>query len=356
MYRQHSLLFVLPLLITFAFLYVYSDTATSKSAGNKNQSLSVNRVIGDESYIQTFGSKPDKTVPDHIRIKTHLQYVESLLRNRSTDHLSDELKNHRATHLDHLREYIQIGDFPHNDGHADKRRPTFISDDGNICAVGYLVEKDLGHTAVESINKKYKYDYITDINDPVFLKWADSSGFTLRELAMIQPAYGPEIIEEVKRNKNDINLSYGIGSAFLAGANILYHTNNPQHPWLFDDASSNYWFGIAAGSGSILMGVLNLDNTKTYREPIKLNYDDACPGMYCPPLREVTQTNHIRTVLSIANMGVGLFTVLRAGYHLVKKTDDFSSPKTTSIGVALLEPNPIETDVSVPAVQMHVRF
>lgn len=355
MYRQYSLLLVFPLLITFGFLYLHFDGGNPQT-GREDHQAAINSVIGDESFIKTYGIKPDNDVPERLRIKTHLQYVEKLLRSRSTDHLSDKLKKNRAQHLNHLRDYILAGEFPHNDGHPDARRPTFISENGHICAVGYLVEQDLGRDAAESINKEFKYETISEIDNPVFLKWVDSSGFTIHELATIQPAYGPVVTEEVERNENRVGLSYGIGSSVLTGASILYHTNNPKNPWLFDDPSSNLWYGLAAGSSSILLGVLNLNNKRTYTEPVEVvTYEDECWGYYCPPLRKVTATNHTRKALSIANMGVGIFTVLRAGYHLINGTGERNS-STTTLGVTQLEPNPIETGTLVPAVEVRVRF
>lgn len=353
MYRQYSFLLVLPLIFTFSVLFFLYYDRDSKTASDKK---TVNAIIGDKSFLHAFGQHPSEKVPEHVRIKTHLQYVEGILRNRPADHLSEEQQRNRFTHLNNLREYYQAGEFPHNDGHPDARRPTFISEDGNICAVGYLIEKSLGREVVERINQKYKYEYITNIDDLVFKNWVKSSGFTLRELAMIQPMYGPTVVEEVERSENSIDLSYGIGSSVLTGANILYHTNNSSNPWLFSDASSNHWFGLAAGSGSILVGALNLDSNRTYKEPIGMDFGDPCYGFYCPPLRKVTVTNQTRQALSIANMGIGLISAVRAGYHLIKGTNPREEHSSTSFGVTQLEPNPIRTNQHVPAVQMHVRF
>ena len=72
MYRQYSFLLVLPLIFTFSvlfFLYYNRD------GGTANQKT-VNAIIGDKSFIHTFGEQPSEKVPEHIRIKTHLQYVE----------------------------------------------------------------------------------------------------------------------------------------------------------------------------------------------------------------------------------------------------------------------------------------
>ncbi|NBC65500.1 MAG: hypothetical protein GVY07_07600 [Bacteroidetes bacterium] len=271
------------------------------------------------------------------------------------DHLSEEQQRNRFIHLNRLREYYQKGEFPHNDGHPDARRPTFISNDGDICAVGYLIEKSLGREIVERINQKYKYAYITDIDSPVFKHWVEASGFTLRELAMIQPAYGPKTVEEVDRTENSIDFSYGVGSSVLAGANALYLSNNPQNPWLFNDSSTNHWFGLVAGGGSLLLGALNLNN-QSYKEPIGGDFENSCYGYYCPSLRKVNVTNHTRKAISITNLGVGLFTVLRAGYHLIKDSEPGDRSSSTSFGVTQLEPNPIDRTDRVPAIEVRILF
>lgn len=79
-------------------------------------------------------------------------------------------------------------------------------------------------------------------------------------------------------------------------------------------------------------------------------------GSHCPHMRKVTVTNDTRRTLSIANMGVGLVTVFRTGYHLINGPEAKENTSSTSFGVTQLEPNPLKTDVSVPAVQMRVRF
>src|SRR5262245_38171407 len=148
----------------------------------------VNAVIGDESYLVRFGEPPDDTVDEDLRLRVHLEYVEDLLRAADTRGLSPERREARARNLDLLHAYHVRAVFPRN--HAvPGRRPHFIDETGRICAVGHLAEHSLGHRAVEAINARFEWAYIDEIQDPAFLAWADGSGLTLRELAMIQPAY-----------------------------------------------------------------------------------------------------------------------------------------------------------------------
>ncbi|MCC5941474.1 MAG: hypothetical protein JJU37_08020 [Balneolaceae bacterium] len=343
MYRQYSFLLIFPLLLTISVLYLMNDRDQADS--------SVNAVIGDESYLHVFGDTPANDVPDRKRINVHLDYVDSVLRNRPVDHLTQRQKKNRTRYLDLLADYTAAGDFPHNDGHPDDRRPTFISDDGNICAVGYLVEKSLGRDIAEKVNESFKYSFIQEIDHPVFNKWVKDSGFTLEELAMIQPMYGPRIIEETKVNKNNISLSYGLGSSLAAGANILYLTNNASEPWLFDSPASSHWYGLAAGTGSVLLGVFNLNNSNSFVEPLQPDVSICFNGC---SLREVTTTNHARTTVSAANIGVGMFSIVRAGYHLINNTGEDHTP--SGLGVTQVQTVPFDPGSVVPALSYSVNF
>lgn len=160
----------------------------------------VNAVLGDESYVATFGVTPDASVPDDVRVSTHLRYVEELLRARDTSALPDELRDARAKNLDRLHAYWQAGRFPLNRPRAD-RVPRFLDDDEEsalddlgprICAVGHLLSLDLGLQAAREISEAFEYDYVPDIESDALAAWAEQSGLSLEELAMIQPSYGFE--------------------------------------------------------------------------------------------------------------------------------------------------------------------
>lgn len=149
----------------------------------------INPVVGDTSYLIAFGTLPDETADEQLRIRTHLLYVEQLLRSEKCDHLAREDRNARAAILDHLHVYALRGRFPQNTVYAGQRRPCFIDDAGTICAVGYLVELTAGREIAEAINRDHQYDYVNDMQLPQLESWAKSNGLTIRECAMIQPTY-----------------------------------------------------------------------------------------------------------------------------------------------------------------------
>jgi hypothetical protein len=171
------------LLVLVAFLFVEcSDVYPSET---------INPVIGDAALIASGSLKPFLT--EQERIRTHLLYAEKLLRASSNAPLS--ARSRRNELLDHLHDYAVAGVFPSNRDHVG-RKPCFIDDGGNICAVGYLVEKTAGREAAESINEQHQYDELLDMHDAALNAWAASTGFSLEELAMIQPTYNWRYREE----------------------------------------------------------------------------------------------------------------------------------------------------------------
>lgn len=199
----------------------------------------INSVIGNESFRARFGREPNAHDDEDLRIATHLDYVERLLRSRSVNHLSPQLRAERLRNLDRLHRYILRGRFPRNYDVAE-RRPCFIDRDGRICAVGYLVERSAGRDVAEGINRQYKYAYIGEMNTPVLAGWIAASGLTAEEAAMIQPAYDEQL------NPSDFGVSLGAG--------IVAHTD-------YDPARLNDR-PVAlpqSGLGPVLSGGLYLD-------------------------------------------------------------------------------------------------
>jgi hypothetical protein len=148
----------------------------------------VNAVIGNESYRATFGEAPKAGTSEQLRLRTHLAYVEGLLRARDVSHLAPAQRERRARLLGQLRAYRKRGVFPQNT-YQRGRTPVFIDAQGRLCAVGFLIAQSAGREAAERINERYRLDRIADMDAPAVEKWAERHGFTLRELAMIQPAY-----------------------------------------------------------------------------------------------------------------------------------------------------------------------
>ena len=137
----------------------------------------INAVLGDASFVARFGRRPHAGDDPALRVATHLQYVARRLRARKRC----------GALLDALDAYIAAGEFPTNPVAA--HLPVFVDRrSGARCAVGHLVEQTEGVAVVEAIDRAHHHAYIAALAD-VLVPWAERYGFTLAELAAIQPQY-----------------------------------------------------------------------------------------------------------------------------------------------------------------------
>lgn len=192
---------------------------------------------------------------DEEWIKLHLSLVEQTLRARSTAHLTTSQKQNRLKSLDNLHEYWLAGRFPQNEDYTYST-PIFIDNHDNFCAVGYLV-KVSGHEDVSRmIAVKTNLAYVKQMNYPELSAWAKEYGFTVDELAWIQPSYPPKparyvapigkgtngVVNELFVDSAEVNLY--VGGTFskvddsIAANNIAYLT----------EQGGNYtWHKMGAG-------------------------------------------------------------------------------------------------------------
>lgn len=154
-----------------------------------------NHHLGDVAFVTEYG-RPPTDHEEKLRIRTHFLAVKELLASRPATR--PELAETRAKLLAHFDAYIAKGTTPKNE-HLPWRTPVFIDDEGTICAVGYLIEQSAGRPVAEKIAASHRYAYLEEIAKamPEVQHWVEQSGFTLEELASIQPGYeGPEIAHE----------------------------------------------------------------------------------------------------------------------------------------------------------------
>ncbi|MEZ4757225.1 MAG: hypothetical protein R2817_10400 [Flavobacteriales bacterium] len=135
----------------------------------------------DDGQLVSFAS-------DAVRIAEHLRRVADRLGARTP--ISAEQVNYHRRHmlLDTLQAYAHRGVFPANDA-LPGRTPVFIDDHGTACAVGYLMIASGHEGLAERIHREMNLAYIHAITIPEVSTWADDHGFTIDELAWIQPTY-----------------------------------------------------------------------------------------------------------------------------------------------------------------------
>ncbi|MCC6287011.1 MAG: hypothetical protein IT249_03935 [Chitinophagaceae bacterium] len=272
---------------------------------------SVNAILNDQSYIDLFGVSPTNNTNEQLRIQTHLLYVEGLLRSTDVSSLNNEQLAKRTVVLHLLHEYILAGVFPKNKMYPGERRPCFIDDDGNICAVGFLVEKTAGREVAEHINIEHQYDFLLDMNDPIINNWAYENGLSLIECAMIQPTYSYYAPLQVNA---DIKSGYGIASGILGGSNIAMLLSNlsPQ----FRNKKYISYVSIATGTSQLVMGLMNIRKST-------INY-----GINAP---DVTTYYKAQNNLSYANIAVGTASIVTGAFNLILRKHIKNFDNTISI-------------------------
>ena len=175
------------------FLLVFTCLLLAFSGFSQNQSLfkhldEVNvqwskQGIDPSDYTGNFEFSSDEE-----RIQAHLLLVIENLKARNTDHLTLVQETNRREMLDRLSAYALAGTFPKNTSHGI-RIPYFIDNIGTPCAVGHLLfESGYGEFA-EQVRQESNNAYVLDMSYPELPIWADAHGFSVEELAWIQPGY-----------------------------------------------------------------------------------------------------------------------------------------------------------------------
>lgn len=275
--------------LTAAIMFFSFNTATSVDSRQQ-----INPILGDKSFVNKFGHVPDAKTNEDLRIKTHLEYVEYLLRQKDVSNLTKKEQRKRNHLLDLLHDYWTAGIFPRNYDIADERKPCFIDKNGTFCAVGYLVEQTSGRQVAEQINSKHKYEKIYEMNDVAVDNWIANSGLTKEECAMIQPTYGPPPVY----TNNYISPSYGITSSVLSGINLSFNTINSVQ--ISKGAKDNTLpiLGLLTGAGQVALGIGNFPK------------ESWSYGMYAT-------TNESQKVLSMVNIGFGTTTMILSTWNLI---------------------------------------
>ena len=248
---------------------------------------SINPIIGNRSYLEKYGEHPELFADEILRIKTHFEYVEGILIATPQGSLTAKQRKARKRIITLLHEYAQAGIFPKNYDYPGERKPCFIDKNGTICAVGYLVAETGNHELALSINSRYQYSEVLEMNSPELLKWIEESGLTLEEVALIQPKYGPP------QDNSYISPGYGITSGVLGGANVAFSVLNLYQLSQAERSKEIQMLGLATGIASTAIGIVTINE-------------------YCWECR-----NESRKALSVANIAMGTTSICISAYSLL---------------------------------------
>lgn len=281
---------------------VYILTGLNKASFNNSDQI--NAIVGNESFVTAYGRSPDIYDSQKLRITTHLTYVTDLLEQADVSSLDEETSKKRKHLLELLKKYTLEGNFPSNYDIEGKRSPTFIDKNGNICAVGYLVQQTAGDWASKEINSIYKNEYIANMDSELLDNWLNENGLTKLEAEMIQPTYNPPPSNPIEPPENSslgsVSTSYSVSSILLTGCQLAFtgmtfHQSNSR--------SDNIKLSsISAGLGmiSVATGVYNYRNS-SYRKPGNSSFFN----------------NSAKENLSLFNIIFGTASVAFNGYRII---------------------------------------
>jgi len=124
-------------------------------------------------------------------IQLHLTLVtDHLIQATASLSMKEDYKQKRLAALTHLIEYYQQDVFPLNTKY-ETPTPIFVDEAGTRCAVGELMYKSGQEEIVTKISTESNLSYIPQLNQEYTEvgDWAAANGFTIDELAWIQPQY-----------------------------------------------------------------------------------------------------------------------------------------------------------------------
>lgn len=186
-------------------------------------------------------------------IALHLQLVEQTLKKRSVEHLNANQKANRTLLLQKLNGYWKAKQFPIND-YLSYKSPVFIDRYGTHCAVGYLMQQSGYEHLAKEIDSKQKFAYVHEIKVKGVAEWANEHGFTIDELAWIQPGYwvtntAYSLDSGVNGQVNAIVVDQGGMSIYVAGEfNTAGGTVTANNIAVYQSGFAG-WFWMTLGNG-----------------------------------------------------------------------------------------------------------
>lgn len=125
------------------------------------------------------------------RVQLHFANAEKNLLSKDITQLPEHIKSNRQNHIETLHNYAQAGVFPRN-YFSDKQVPCFIDIENRPCAVAHLMMTSGREALSHKISAIANYALVPEIAELKLNEveeWVKESGFSLEELAMIQPTY-----------------------------------------------------------------------------------------------------------------------------------------------------------------------
>jgi hypothetical protein len=213
----------------FSFLALLALTFSAKSETVIQCMNRVNHeVLKQHDLPSSWSTEPVKTANFNEAIQLHLSHVIQVLSARNTSALSPSQQANREHLLSVLASYGKAGKFPINE-HAPYQTPVFIDHYNTHCAVGYLMEQSGAEALAQEICRKQNLAYVREIQVNGVTEWAKLNGFTVDELAWIQPGYPPttSVTPLLNGTNNDVYDIINLNGELIAAGAFTQADNQP---------------------------------------------------------------------------------------------------------------------------------
>lgn len=284
------------ILAIFTFQYSFANSINSQTIREQLENLN-QQWKGKQLDYPVLNEKFSLT-GDVALIQMHLSLVEKTLRNKNVDHLSNEQKQNRLACLTILHDYWVNGVFPKNLFH-DKRTPYFIDKFGTACAVGQLIISTGNGDFAKKIMTENNNAYISELNlkYPEINKWATHHGFSIDELAWIQPCYcspsGTAIV--------NVSCNGGYDGSFVpsfTGGTPPYSYSGTCYKW---DGTS--WMMLNCGTCNLAAGYYKSTATDAVGATLDFFATITEPAAITPTLSVVNDNSTCNGSLIVATSG-----------------------------------------------------
>jgi hypothetical protein len=179
------------ILLSFALVITSLNYVQSQVSPEQALLAKVNPHWKDISLSASEALRVNQCRTNRELIQLHLSLVtEHLTLATASLPLSSDNKQKRVAALSELTAYYQKGVFPINTKYENPT-PIFVDDAGTRCAVGQLVYKSGHEEVVNTISRESNLGYVSELNQEYHElgDWAETNGFSVEELAWIQPLY-----------------------------------------------------------------------------------------------------------------------------------------------------------------------
>ena len=190
---RHSLLLLVHLLL-------FGSTVFGQTSPEQERLAAINAYWKNVSLSKEQSQQVRQCLSNTALIQLHLKWVaEHLTAATHRMDLDEATSIKRQNMIEVLTSYYQRLLFPINTV-SREATPVFVDELGTHCAVGYLLHVSGHDNVVQKISEENNLGYVNEINHQYTELgiWAVEYGFTIDELAWIQPIYGFECNPEIQ--------------------------------------------------------------------------------------------------------------------------------------------------------------